>query len=206
MKIGLPVVLVVGLGLSATAGATPVTVSATFSGSDCAGGFGTPFDNCDVGYPLGLEISPIIAKYDLEEADWSVQDTLFPSIDGSEFDGDFLSGDDSTGSWDYTPGADDPEVRYWVAKAGSSFTLFWVVDDSVVSTGGATSCDTGGYYTESCLRAALAVTSGSYTTPGGRGLSHISFYDTGRSVPDGGSMAMLLGAALMGLAGVRRLM
>lgn len=40
--------------------------------------------------------------------------------------------------------------------------------------------------------------------PGNGSISHVSIFGT-TSVPDGGSMAMLLGMALMGLAGVRRL-
>lgn len=40
--------------------------------------------------------------------------------------------------------------------------------------------------------------------PGGS-ISHVTLYG-GYSVPDGGSVAMLLGAALMGLAGLRRFM
>jgi hypothetical protein len=37
-------------------------------------------------------------------------------------------------------------------------------------------------------------------------ISHISIYGNGTSVPDGGSVALLLGMALMGLAGFRRMM
>jgi hypothetical protein len=37
-------------------------------------------------------------------------------------------------------------------------------------------------------------------------ISHVAIYGTATSVPDSGSIAMLLGMALMGLAGVRRLL
>jgi hypothetical protein len=42
--------------------------------------------------------------------------------------------------------------------------------------------------------------------PGNGEISHISLYGGTTSVPDGGSVAMLLGMALMGLAGFRRML
>lgn len=41
---------------------------------------------------------------------------------------------------------------------------------------------------------------------GNGAISHVALYGAGTSVPDGGSVAMLLGAALMGLAGFRRML
>ena len=173
--------------------------------NDCSGVFGgTGGTVCDVGFQLGTPISPIVAKFDTNDSGGGAWTTYpgFPTITGAEFTGDFLTSNAASGSWTYTPGPGDPVIRYWVAKGSDMFRLFWVIDDATV--GGA--CGTT--YSVSCLQAAQGVTSGSYSTPTGAGLSHISFYDTGGpptggDVPEPAALA-LLGVSLLGAGLARR--
>jgi hypothetical protein len=149
-----------------------------FDGNDCSGVFGQGFNNCAVNG------SPIIAKFTPGEGA-EINSGAFPSVSGSEWSFD-SSGGLGTGSWTYNPGADDPAIRYWVAKAGNEFNLFYYTPNEGDGIG-----------------AALSVTSGSWITPLNqqgrpRDLSHISFYDTGRrDVPEPASLA-LTGLALFG--------
>ena len=171
-------------------------ITVDYAGNDCSGVFGQGFENCEVNG------SPIIAKYDFNDnGDVSSVETnsIFPTIDGFEFDGTV----GSTGSWTYNQGVGDPDVRYWVAKGGPAFTLHYVVADinDAMCAGSASAA---------CLDLALAVTGGTYATPinpnNGRnyGLSHLSFYDTGAvDVPAPGSLA-LLGLGLIALRLTRR--
>lgn len=186
-------------------------VSATFSGNDCAGYFGTGFGSCAIFIDVNrthIEISPVIHKVDYND-DNSVANTetnsMFPSVDGSEFTiSDDVNGDDNaTGTWSYTPTGADPGVRYWAVKAGSSFTLYWDVDVSLTQTGGA--CDGTNNYNLTCLNAANVVSSGSWTTPNNQQLSHITFYDSEppQIVPIPAAV-WLFGSALLGLVGIGR--
>ena len=45
-----------------------------------------------------------------------------------------------------------------------------------------------------------------FFAPKFKNVSHVSIYGFSRSVPDGGSAAMLLGLALLGVASVRRML
>ena len=150
--------------------------------NDCAGDLGRP-PNCSVNG------SPLIAKYD-----WSENDTYdftagtFGSIDGSEFD--ISSGDAGTGTWTYTPGTDDPAVRYWSVKAGNGYIIYWLTEGETGELDDAVAAPTG---------VALP-----WITPEERDLSHISFYDAGGIVvPEPGTIA-LLGLGLIGIALSRR--
>lgn len=185
--------------------AMSVTVSQYFDGvNDCAGYFGDSFDACQIFIMddgQRVELSPVIAKYDYND-DGSVSgvetnDAVFLTVSGSEFNIDVPGG-----SWTYSPDADDPGVRYWSAKAGNGFNLFWEVEAVEVEMGGA--CYDG-IYTLSCLSAALIVDSGEFVTPDGRSLSHLVFYDSENPhiVPLPAAV-WLMGAGLLGLAGVAR--
>ena len=72
--------------------------------------FGQGFENCAVNG------SPIIVKYEFDDDELDnieINTSAYPTIDGFEFDGTV----GSVGEWEYTQGAGDPDVRYWVAKA-----------------------------------------------------------------------------------------
>ncbi len=160
--------------------------------NDCPGEFetGQGFESCEVNG------SPVIAKYNADGTVDDINEDDFPSIDGSEFT--LLPDDGSAGSWTYTQGQDDPQVRYWSAKGGNQgFNLFYYVPDEY-------DAECAGSFESSCLDRALARFSGEYFTPSG-GLSHLTFYDTEGevSVPEPGTLA-LLGVGLLGIAGASR--
>ena len=185
------------------------TVSRDFAGNDCSGFFGQGFDACTIFINEAgerIEISPVIAKYEVDDlgavTTIELNESLYPSIDGSEFTISYDT-DTSSGSWTYDGTAPDPFVRYWATKAGNAFTMFWTVADSAVATGGV--CDVADVYTLDCLNQALTVNSGDWSTPGGRALSHITFYDSEDPVvvpvP---AAAWLFGSGLLGLVGIAR--
>ena len=159
-----------------------------FEGTDCAGLLGRP-PNCSyAGSPLILKIN--------FNSDGSFGELVFgnfASIDGSEFRFDFgTDGNTGTGTWIYTPGPDDPAITAFVAKGGPNFNLFTYVVDWTVG-----SAFSGDYFTP--------------TNPQNDkpfGLSHVSFYDTGRDeggrIPEPGSMALLLLAGAGLVAASRR--
>ena len=155
-----------------------------------------------------MELSPVIAKYDVDDfgavTGIDINDATYPSIDGSEFSISFDTGTYSSGSWIYSGTAPDPNVKYWSAKGGNGFELFWTVDDSAVLAGGV--CEAGSEWTLDCLQAAQYASSGIWNTPGGTsgdpGLSHLTFYNSGVvPVP---AAVWLFGSGLLGLAGVAR--
>jgi hypothetical protein len=159
--------------------ANAATISREFTGNDCSGYFGTGFDSCTVFVNEGderIELSPVIAKFGSDLTLDETNDTLFPSVTGSEFSFSNTTGGNKTGTWTYTLGADDPGVRYWATKAANKFLLFWNVADSAVAVGGA--CDVSDVYVLGCLDAAVVLDSASWSTPQNKNLSHITFYDT----------------------------
>jgi hypothetical protein len=152
-------------------------------GNACAGFFGHGFSNCRV------DGSPSIIKFDgdLGVSEISVN---FPSVDGSEFLFSDPTTDNVTGTWEYSqdiPGG-DPLVRFWSAKAGPGFYLFYytAVDDEIRSM-------------------ALAVDHGTWMTPDGKALSNLVFYDSGEfpSVDEPATL-VLMGLALIGFGMSRR--
>lgn len=190
------------LVISAQANAAIVTKD--FDGNDCAGYFGQGFDACTIFVDDNgqtIELSPVIAKFGADLTLSETNDTVYPSVTGSEFS---FSGntppDNKTGTWTYAPGPDDPGVRYWATKAGSGFKLFWSVDDAEVATGGA--CDVVDVYSLACLDAAMVMTSADWTTPENKELSHITFYDT--EIIPLPAAAWLFGSALCLLGWARR--
>ncbi len=167
------------------------TFVGTISDNDCAGTFGSPFSACaipdDPGIYGAAAGSPIIIKFDFNDAGvlttTTINSTLFPTIDGSEFALAFGSGGSGTGTWTYTPGPGDPSILAYVAKGGSNFNVFLNDDGSVNS---------GDWSTP--------VECGPPSAPKPCGLSHLSFYDSGggTAIPEPASLA-LLGMGLLGL-------
>lgn len=182
-------VLTALLGVALVPSMAGAALLATFEGNDCAGVFGKSFSECKI--PVEFDDpgqSPIIAKWDDAEG-WTFNTDLFPTIDGSEWVFDPANpGGSISGSWTYTPAPDDPGINFWTVKAGPAFNLY--------SAEGLTDS----WDTEIGLE--------------GKGVSHISFYDTGGSADGGGAdgggapepgLLMLLGAGLVAVAArVRR--
>lgn len=183
-------------------------VTHTFDGNDCSGYFGSGFSSCQIFFGDNndrIEISPVIAKYDIEDKGTADDETefntdKFPSFDGTEIKYDLKDQD-----WTYTPGENDPGIRYVAAKGGDYFNLLWYVDaDTVGST-----CDNP--FSLACLNLAQAVEQGNWTTPLNPtndkpfGLSHLTFYDSvpPKLVTEPGSLGMIA-LGLLGLVLVRR--
>jgi len=177
------------------AGAATVLVTGSpFDGSDCSGLFDGPqpgFSNCRIPASIDPNQSPVLIKFGFDDGDFFVTDvsTAFPSLTGVEFSFTPLTLNGSSGTWTYTPGPDDPAIKFWVAKGGDVFNLF---------------TDSSG----------LAVTSGTWSTPVNPaneqpfGLGHLSFYDTSgprppQEIPEPGAL-LLVGAALAALGLMRR--
>jgi len=208
-------VAALGIGLAAsTPAAALVLVTAAISdanggaSNDCTGVFGnfggtTAGTICDVGHALtpSVDVSPIIAKQNIGGA--MEISAVFPSITGTEFS--IVGGTGNSGTWTYTQGTGDPDVRYWVAKAGNDpFLLHWMVNDADAAGVCAGTSD----YNLACLSAAVAVTGGDWSTAAGADLSHLSWYDTGGGtppfqIPEPGAL-FLMGAGLLGLGLARR--
>jgi hypothetical protein len=195
----------------------PGAQSVPSNGNDCSGyfnGLANGFNNCEIGsvFDDPTTIATSVIKYNRADGDpiggtaGSVErnTALHPTISGSEFAFSNLPDDESkSGTWTYTPGAGDPGVRFWAAKAGTAFTLFWDIGDDTSGT-----CAGGediANFTVACLDLAVSVTEGTWTTPNNRGLSHITFYHGDLApVPLPASVIGLM-AGLGALGGLRRL-
>ncbi|WP_394176579.1 PEP-CTERM sorting domain-containing protein [Thalassotalea litorea] len=201
---------------STSANAIPLTLKSTkIGGNDCAGYFKnqdpvyTGFSSCWVFAPDSERlISPVIAKFNEELSDTSdISERYKDIIDGDEWEFTGLSDSNKEGTWTYTPDQGDPSIRYWAAKAGNGFNLFWYVSDESACAGGA--------FTDSCMQAAVSVTTGTWSTPlnnGGNqaGLSHLTFYNSAQppsgppqEVPETGTIALMF-LGMLGLVAGRR--
>jgi len=157
--------------------------STVASSNECGAG---GFDSCT------LFGSPTIAKYEYDDGVYGgneLNNTSFPSIDGSEFSVSLAS--NGSGTWSYTPGVGDPVVvTGFVVKAGSGSSgagySIYTWDDTSGTDFSSIAWDT------STLR--------------NKALSHITFFDTGATIstiplPAAGWMLL---AGLGGIAALRR--
>lgn len=214
MKIMLKGLLAIAsIGLTAPVMAGLMLQEHQIEGNDCAGYFSIDGGACQI-FGIGDEgekvmLSPVIAKYEFDESE---NDTLVRQEEKTEindgyssFSGDELSvnfDNKASGTWSYSPGEDDPGIRYWVAKGSNYFNLFWYVDSDGVDG----NCNTiDGSFTLECLSLAEYVTSGTWETPNDSGLSHFTVYngEPPRLVPEPGTAA-LLASGIIGLILSRR--
>ncbi len=196
--------LIGSLLLLASQPASAVTIMTSgFGENDCSGFFGTGFGSCQI---VGdTTLSPVIAKFG-EGLNFEESNPLYPSIDGSEWSFSNTGASNSTGDWSYSPTGADPGIRFWAAKAGRDFKLFWEVSDADAAGVCAGQGDFGTTgLIGACLDAAMVVTSGSWSTPGLKALSHLSFYDTAPPVKVAEPATLgLLGLGLLGIGFARR--
>lgn len=225
------------ISYAANAELTQVSVLITEESNDCGNNkyFDDPndgtngFESCRIFVENGNELaylSDIIIKFGGNDEDFDNSHQISSNYDGqvqaSDFDVTF-NGTNTSGSWVYNDNQFKyPDIRFWTAKAGNDFKLFWQVDSTEIPA----NCLTGTNdfnLSYACMSLAESVTTGSWTTPvngGGQiaGLSHITFFgglcsekdmnldsncETTQQVPEPTSIA-LLALALLGITAQRK--
>jgi hypothetical protein len=99
-------------------------------------------------------------------------------VDESKWAFSNLSTENKTGTWTYTN--EYPDIRYWIAKSGSKnsgagFRLFWTIENNNDGYCGSGN-DININLNYNCMNLAKSVTSGDWTTPVDKSLSHITFF------------------------------
>ena len=172
-----------------------------FAGNDCTGGgpnstwgdpnnpFGSTSGNISDG-DCALDGSAAILRINFTDdgsftlpSDAEIN-SAFPTIDGTEFSFDFgTDGDPATGgAWTYTPDdAEDPGITGFVTKGGPNYRVFLKEGQAFKGIGDFSD----------------------FITPGGGGLSHITWFDSTTPIPLPAAGWLLI-AGLGGLAALRR--
>lgn len=181
---------------------------------------GNGFSNCTIlirngsGEVANVTLSNVIIKFNgsLESSEIS---SNYPNVDPDAYSFSNLSSGNKSGSWSNTTVS--PGIKFWVAKAGSGkhgsgLHLFWQVDsNNIPST--CTAGESASNFTIECLNLAQVVTSGSWTTPGDKGLSHLTFFGgictenceppPPSPIPEPGTI-FILASAIIGLGAMRK--
>jgi hypothetical protein len=193
-----------------------VSILITEDNNDCSGYFGQGFDNCEITHvpsPNTPIFAEIMGKFGLDD-NGNIENAFVAPSQASDWNFDVNNqtnemhpGDNETGQWHYT-GTEYPGVSYWVTKASNDFILHWMIADN--SDNRAT-CASSGEFSINCLSLAVSVTTGAWTTPLNKELSHISFYGNKcdnncgptTNVPEPTSIA-LFALALLGITARRK--
>jgi len=179
------------LSYAANASLTQVSVLIQ-SNNECSGpthtfSTGGGFTNCQISVTdddgIIQYLSDVIVKYngDLSHSETSINYTV--ANDAFQFSN--TTGDNPSGTWLYNEGVFTyPDIRFWLAKAGSGqtggFNLFWMVNSDEIPDN-CTSGTNANNLSFACMSLAQSVTTGSWTTPTNnngsmKGLSHITFF------------------------------
>jgi len=180
----------------ATAQLTQVSVLIEPTSNDCGtnkyfddpNGTLTGFSNCRIFVDNGGELaylSDVIIKFGSGSENFDnslvnntaeISSNYTGNTQASEFALAFDDNTNSSGTWTYNNNVFKyPDIRFWTAKAGNDFLLFWMVDATEIPTN-CTAGENGANLTYGCMSLAESVTTGTWTTPESRGLSHITFF------------------------------
>jgi len=219
---------------AANAELTTVSVLITEGKTDCSGNnayFDDPnpvysdFSACRITMEDGngdtYSLSDVIIKFDSDGQSSEISNQYIDpeqKVFASDFNFTFYNDPKNSGSWEYNDGDFKyPDIRFWTAKAGDDFLLFWQVDLSEAPE----SCLEGTHDSNlsyNCMNLAQSVTTGTWTTPDNKELSHITFFGglceetdandgpncgTTTTVPEPTSIA-LFALALLGIAARRK--
>jgi hypothetical protein len=171
-------------------------------------------------------LANVIAKFGTNDDDDDLSDNYGEYNESSQYENDVdenmwtfsnETDENKKGTWSYDNAY--PDIRFWIAKAGggqngSGFRLFWTIENN-----DAGHCKQGTVGDDSiehnlnfeCMNLAQSVTSGDWTTPADKGLSHITFFgglctvncDVPPTPVPEPSMLVIFALGLLGL-GVRR--
>jgi hypothetical protein len=188
--------------ISIVNGVTTVSVGIS-SNNECSGNdayfsTGNGFSNCkisvldDNGAKLYFDDANVIAKFDTNEnvklsngyAAYSESDKYKDIVEPGMWSFVTTSEENKIGTWSYDNPNKYPDIRYWVSKAGggqnsSGLRLFWTIENNDAGyckqgTDGDDSIEHNLNF--ECMNLAQSVTTGDWTTPANKGLSHITFF------------------------------
>jgi len=171
------------------------------SNNECSGpshyfSTGGGFSNCAISVGGSHYLADVIAKFDdtlIDDSniddDYQESDKYNHQVDAdmwtfTDSNGNELIGNKSSGTWVYSNPNNYPDIRYWMAKAGSGrtggFRLFWTIESSNEDSCGIAE-DIATNLNYDCMNLAQSVTTGNWTTPNNadgtlKGLSHITFF------------------------------